>query len=140
MGHHQAGDDSGSVYVFDTENVEGINLPLSVEPRGDLRTDDVRGISSEQRYFKTSPTRLNPETWIPYTLADNADVNVRIYDVEGKLVRKLDIGYQRAGSYLNREKAVYWDGRDQLGESVSSGIYFYTLKADAFSIPAEWLS
>ena len=61
------------------------------------------------------------------------DVNVRIYDVEGKLVRQLDIGYQRAGSYLSREKAVYWDGRDQLGESVSSGVYFYTLKTAGFS-------
>ena len=129
---HQGGDDNGSVYVFDTENVEGINLPLSVEPRGDFALT-MFGDIKRTALLQNFPNPFNPETWIPYTLADNADVNVRIYDVEGKLVRKLDIGYQRAGSYLNREKAVYWDGRDQLGESVSSGIYFYTLKTDTFS-------
>ena len=129
---HQGGDDNGSVYVFDTENVEGINLPLSVEPRGNFALT-MFGDIKRTALLQNFPNPFNPETWIPYTLADNADVNVRIYNVEGKLVRKLDIGYQRAGSYLSREKAVYWDGRDQLGESVSSGIYFYTLKADAFS-------
>jgi hypothetical protein len=129
---HQGGDDNGSVYVFDTENVEGINLPLSVEPRGDFALT-MFGDIKRTALLQNFPNPFNPETWIPYTLADDSDVNVRIYNVEGKLVRKLDIGYQRAGSYLNREKAVYWDGRDQLGESVSSGIYFYTLKADAFS-------
>ena len=129
---HQGGDDNGSVYIFDTEDPDGINLPLSVEPRGDLALT-MFGDIKRTALLQNFPNPFNPETWIPYTLADNVDVNVRIYDVEGKLVRKLDIGYQRAGSYLNREKAVYWDGRDQLGESVSSGIYFYTLKADAFS-------
>ncbi len=126
------GDDAGSVYIFDTEDDEGLNIPLSVEPRGDFALT-MFGDIKRTALLQNFPNPFNPETWIPYTLADNAEVNVRIYDIEGKLVRKLDIGYQRAGSYLNREKAVYWDGRDQLGESVSSGIYFYTLKADAFS-------
>ena len=129
---HQGGDDNGSVYIFDTEDPDSINLPLSVEPRGDFALT-MFGDIKRTALLQNFPNPFNPETWIPYTLADNADVNVRIYNVEGKLVRKLDIGYQRAGSYLSREKAVYWDGRDQLGESVSSGIYFYTLKADAFS-------
>ena len=130
--HPEGGDDEGSVYIFDTGDAAGLNIPLSVEPRGDLvltTFGDIKRTALLQNF----PNPFNPETWIPYTLADNADVNVRIYDVEGKLVCKLDLGYQRAGSYLSREKAVYWDGRDQLGESVSSGIYFYTLKADAFS-------
>ena len=126
------GDDAGSVYIFDTEDDEGLNIPLSVEPRGDFALT-MFGDIKRTALLQNFPNPFNPETWIPYTLADDSDVNVRIYDVEGKLVRKLDVGYQRAGSYLNREKAVYWDGRDQLGESVSSGIYFYTLKADAFS-------
>ena len=130
--HPEGGDDEGSVYIFDTADAEGLNIPLSVEPRSDLvltTFGDIKRTALLQNF----PNPFNPETWIPYTLADNAEVNLRIYDVEGKLVRKLDIGYQRGGSYLSREKAVYWDGRDQLGEAVSSGIYFYTLKADAFS-------
>ena len=79
------------------------------------------------------PNPFNPETWIPYTLAADADVSVRIYDIQGKLVRQLDVGQQPAGSYLSRETAVYWNGKDRLGGPVSSGVYFYTLKADAFS-------
>ena len=82
--------------------------------------------------FQNFPNPFNPETWIPYTLADDADVEVRIYDVQGVL-RRLDIGRQRAGRYLSRQTAAYWDGKDQSGASVASGVYFYTLEADAFS-------
>ena len=126
------GGDAGSVYIFDTQDVEGINLPLSVEPRGDLALT-LLGDIKRTALLQNFPNPFNPETWIPYTLADDADVKVRIYDVEGKLVRNLDIGYQRSGRYISREKAIYWDGRDQLGESVSSGVYFYTLKTAGFS-------
>ena len=130
--HPDGGGDEGSVYVFDTADVDGLNIRLSVEPRGDLALTTFGDIK-RTALLQNFPNPFNPETWIPYTLGDDTDVNVRIYDVEGKLVRNLDIGYQRSGRYLSREKALYWDGRDQLGESVSSGIYFYTLKADAFS-------
>ena len=129
---HQEGDDNGSVYIFDTQDVDGLNIPLSVEPRGDLALT-LLGDIKRTALLQNFPNPFNPETWIPYTLADDGDVNVRIYDVEGKLVRNLDIGYQRSGRYISREKAVYWDGRDQLGESVSSGVYFYTLKTAGFS-------
>ncbi len=126
------GDDAGSVYVFDTEDVEGLNIPLSVEPHRDL-TLTMLGDIKRTALLQNFPNPFNPETWIPYTLADDAEVKLRIYDVEGKLVRQLDIGQQQSGRYLSKHKAAYWDGRDQLGKSVSSGIYFYTLKADAFS-------
>ena len=124
--------DAGSVYIFDTENVEGLNIPLSVEPRGDLALT-MFGDIKRTALFQNFPNPFNPETWIPYTLADDADVSVRIYDVTGKLVCNLDVGHQQAGRYISRDTAAYWDGTDQLGESVSSGIYFYTLKADGFS-------
>ena len=130
--HPEGGGDNGAVYIFDTEDVEGLNVPLSVEPRGDLALTTFGDIK-RTALLQNFPNPFNPETWIPYTLADDADVNVRIYDVEGRLVRNLDVGHQRTGRYINRETAVYWDGRDRLGESVSSGVYFYTLKADAFS-------
>ena len=126
------GDDAGSVYVFDTEDEASLNLPLSVEPRGDLALT-MFGDIKRTALLQNFPNPFNPETWIPYTLANDADVSVRIYDIQGKLVRQLDVGQQPAGSYLSREAAVYWNGKDQLGKSVSSGIYFYTLKADAFS-------
>ena len=130
--NQEGGADAGSVYIFDTGDVKGLNIPLWVEPRGDLALT-IFGDIKRTALLQNFPNPFNPETWIPYTLADDSAVNIRIYDVEGKLVRRLDVGQQRAGRYLNREGAAYWDGKDQLGESVSSGVYFYTLEADAFS-------
>ena len=130
--NQEGGADAGSVYIFDTGDVKGLNIPLWVEPRGDLALT-IFGDIKRTALLQNFPNPFNPETWIPYTLADDSAVNIRIYDVEGKLVRRLDVGQQRAGRYLNRERAAYWDGKDQLGESVSSGVYFYTLEADAFS-------
>ena len=74
------------------------------------------------------PNPLNPETWIPYQLAESANVQIRIYDVAGHLVRTLDLGAKPAGSYLSRSGAAYWDGRNKVGEAVVSGVYFYTLE------------
>ncbi len=85
------------------------------------------------------PNPFNPETWIPYQLSAAADVTVSIHSVAGKLVRTLTLGHQAAGVYQNRSRAVYWDGRNQLGEPVASGVYFYTLKAGDFSATKKML-
>ena len=79
------------------------------------------------------PNPFNPETWIPYHLAHAADVEVTIYDTTGEVVRHLDLGHQPAGYYTNRSKAAYWDGRNEDGESVASGVYFYQLRAKNYS-------
>lgn len=79
------------------------------------------------------PNPFNPETWIPYQLAAAADATLHIYAASGKLVRTLALGYQSAGSYQSRSQAVYWDGKNELGEPVASGIYFYTLSAGQFT-------
>ena len=78
------------------------------------------------------PNPFNPETWIPYHLAHAADVRLTIYDPQGVMVRQFDLGYQQAGYYTDRTSAAYWDGRNDSGESVASGIYFYQLQADHF--------
>ena len=83
----------------------------------------------ETALLQNYPNPFNPETWIPYHLADEADVQITIYDTKGVLVRQLDMGNQPAGYYANRAKAAYWDGRNETAESVASGIYFYTLMA-----------
>ena len=79
------------------------------------------------------PNPFNPETWIPYQLSKPAEVTVTIYAANGAIVRTLDLGHQRAGSYDSRGRAAYWDGRNAQGESVASGVYFYTLSAGDFS-------
>ena len=79
------------------------------------------------------PNPFNPETWIPYELAKDSDVRVRIYDARGVVVRTLWLGHQPAGRYQEKHRAAYWDGRNALGEPVASGLYFYTLTAGDFS-------
>ena len=79
------------------------------------------------------PNPFNPETWIPYHLAQPTDVTLTIYDTTGVMVRQLDLGHQPAGYYTDRIQAAYWDGRNNLGELVGSGVYFYQLQAGDFS-------
>ena len=85
------------------------------------------------------PNPFNPETWIPYDLAESADVTVHIYAINGVLVRTLALGYQPAGIYQYRSRAAYWDGKNALGESVASGLYFYTLTAGDFTATRKML-
>ena len=85
------------------------------------------------------PNPFNPETWIPYELAETAEVTVSIYAADGKLVRTLALGQLPAGIYQNRSRAAYWDGRNVQGEPVASGIYFYTLQAGDFSATRKML-
>ena len=77
------------------------------------------------------PNPFNPETWIPYQLAEPAEVTLRIYAINGKLVRTLALGHQPAGIYQTRTRAAYWDGKNALGEPVASGVYFYTLSTES---------
>ena len=79
------------------------------------------------------PNPFNPETWIPYQLAEPADVTLRIYGVNGVLVQTLNLGHQPAGLYHQRNRAAYWDGKNEVGESVASGVYLYTLTAGDFT-------
>ena len=85
------------------------------------------------------PNPFNPETWIPYQLAKPADVTLSIYDIQGRVVRNLDLGHQRAGMYHGRSRAAHWDGKNAQGESVASGLYFYTLKAGDFTATRKML-
>ena len=78
------------------------------------------------------PNPFNPETWIPYDLAQDADVYIHIYDLKGKPIRQLSLGFQTAGTYRSQSRAAYWDGCNSLGEPVASGIYFYALQAGQF--------
>ena len=96
-------------------------------------------IPEETALLRNYPNPFNPETWIPYQLAESAEVTLTIYDINGQLVRRLAVGHQAAGMYQSRSRAVYWDGRNQLGESVASGLYFYTLTAGEFSATRKML-
>ena len=90
-------------------------------------------IPAQTELLANYPNPFNPETWIPFRLAEDARVSLTIYGASGSLVRSIDIGFTPAAVYQGRSEAIYWDGRNDFGEQVSSGIYFYHLNAGDFS-------
>ncbi len=78
------------------------------------------------------PNPFNPETWIPYQLSDPSEVTLTIHSATGTVVRTLLLGHQSEGEYKTRNRAAYWNGQNENGEPVASGIYFYTLTAGDF--------
>ena len=135
--------DGGSVYLFDTEDVENLNIPLSkdigsfnipasVDPTDELALT-MLGEVKRTALLQNFPNPFNPETWIPYQLVESVDVGIDIYDVQGHHIRRIELGARSAGSYLTKETAAYWDGRNDDGELISSGIYFYQLRAGDYT-------
>ena len=96
-------------------------------------------IPAETQLLANYPNPFNPETWIPYRLAEDAFVTLTIYDGAGRVIRTLDVGHQVAAVYESRSKAIYWDGRNGLGEQVASGVYFYHLSAGDYSATRKML-
>ena len=89
-------------------------------------------VPPETALLPNYPNPFNPETWIPYDLAEGADVHIDIYNLKGESVRRFSVGFQTAGTYRIQSRAAYWDGRNAVGEPVASGIYFYTFQAGQF--------
>ena len=96
-------------------------------------------IPNKTRLLLNYPNPFNPETWIPYQLSEASDVTVTIHAMNGSLIRTLTLGHQAAGTYQSKSQAAYWDGRNELGEQVASGLYFYTLTAGNFSATGKML-
>ena len=96
-------------------------------------------IPEETALLHNYPNPFNPETWVPYQLAKPAEVTLTIYATNGAIVRTLVLGHQPAGIYQYRSRAAYWDGKNELGEPVASGIYFYTLTAGDFNATRKML-
>ena len=106
-----------------------LSLPLIV---GDVHPADTV-------LAQNFPNPFNPETWIPYQLAAPSEITVQIHDLSGRLVRTLDIGFKPTGFYTTRSMSAYWDGRNNTGERVASGVYFYTLQTKDFAATRKML-
>ena len=104
-----------------------------VKDRLPAKTSGKAGMPAETMILANFPNPFNPETWIPYQLAEGAEMTVRIYNAAGHLVRTLDMGHKSPGFYMTKDKAVYWDGENESGDQVSSGVYFYNIQAGGFS-------
>lgn len=86
------------------------------------------GQIKQNQLLQNYPNPFNPETWIPYQLASDSNVVIRIFGLSGATVRVLDVGRKKSGIYMSQNAAAYWDGRNNNGQSVASGIYFYQLE------------
>ena len=104
---------------------------LAVEPLTKRLT--TLGRIKHTALLQNYPNPFNPETWMPYILSADSPVTISIYRASGQLVRTLSLGHQKQGAYLFRNRAAYWDGRNDEGEAVGSGVYFYELRAGDFS-------
>ena len=118
-----------------------LGLTDAISQRGIRYLEQLLAILTpkETMLLANYPNPFNPETWIPYQLAKPADVTVHIYGINGTIVRTLSLGHQVAGTYHNRSRAAYWDGKNELGEPVASGVYFYTLTAGDFTATRKML-
>ena len=128
--HNVAARSTGTAaYVY--SSIEDFGTPpFAVQPFGLAVT--TLGQAKRSALYQNFPNPFNPETWLPYQLAADVPVTFRIYNAHGQLMRELNLGTQAAGNYLSRDAAAYWDGRNQSGEMVSSGVYFYMLQAGTF--------
>ncbi len=130
--------DTLELTVTDTHgNIASERFNFTVDPMSlanavlNVTLDDI-GAPKQSLLLQNYPNPFNPETWIPYRLSEDSQVFVSIYDTKGILIRTLSLGYQSAGFYQDQERAAYWDGRNDLGEPVASGVYFYQLVTSAF--------
>ena len=94
---------------------------------------------TETALLPNYPNPFNPETWIPYDLAEDADVHIDIYNLKGESVRRLSVGFQTTGTYRTSARAAYWDGRNAVGEPAASGVYFYTFQAGQFKATRQMI-
>ena len=115
------------------------NPDLKIYTKDFFNAPSAPVLPNETALLSNYPNPFNPETWIPYQLAAATDVTVTIYDVRGVVVRRLALGHQTVGFYQSRARAAHWDGRNQLGEKVASGLYFYTLTAGEFTATGKML-
>ena len=113
------------IYQVEKPDIEKafVDIPISM----------ARSIPLKSALLQNYPNPFNPETWIPYALAQDTHVTVRIYNVRGELVHEFDLGHQRSGYYTDRSRSLCWNGRNEMGERVTSGVYFYTIITDNYA-------
>jgi len=117
---------NGGRALYRTE--EFLNIPSDeITPRN--RALATWGDVKRTQLLPNYPNPFNPETWIPFDLAQPETVEVIVYDDLGRVVRRVDLGHMPAGAYRTRERAAHWDGRNDAGERVASGAYSIQLRA-----------
>ncbi len=110
------------------EAIEKLNIADFRLNGGQLRAT-IENLPKLFALLQNYPNPFNPETWIPYRISEAGDVNITIYNVNVQMVRQLHLGSKMPGYYVDKSRAAYWDGTNESGEAISSGIYFYQMQA-----------
>lgn len=130
-------DFAGDKHIFIRNSKQELGLYLLSDFINDVNPEDKEITQfariKENQLLPNYPNPFNPETWIPYELANDANVLIKIYTTGGQIVRTLELGHKQAGVYKDRENSAYWDGKDNYGQLVGSGLYFYSIQAGDFS-------
>lgn len=129
----RSGTGNGRVYTVTYTATDASGNSVTVSATVSVPKSQKKGVGP------AFPNPANPEVWIPYQLDSPSEVVIRIYDVTGRLVRELEVGHQAAGFYDSKAKAAHWDGRNTRGETVASGVYFYTFQAGDFTATRKLL-
>ena len=98
------------------------DVRLEVNPTA---IEDEPKIPLTTELHQNYPNPFNPETVIRYSLSVAGYVNLAIYDIQGRVVRRPSAVFRHAGEYT-----FVWDAKDDAGDAVASGVYFYQLKTD----------
>ena len=151
VAQHMGGSTAAAPSILAVDGIEGLDPVMIQAWIEHAQTEDDGSIVFQQGIAKLQsllaslipeetvllanyPNPFNPETWIPYQLANPSEVLITIYNTRGSVIRRLDLGHQREGYYTRRGRAAYWDGRNTVGERVASGVYFYQLQTDYLSL------
>lgn len=107
-----------------------IFLDVAVNPTGNEVTDETgsRQRPSEFALFQNYPNPFNQSTKIEFTLSVSGLVNLTLYDILGRKVRTLVSGHLEPGY-----KSVFWDGKNDSGRDVASGVYLYRIAVGGFT-------
>ena len=114
-------------------------IPVTVNVVAAGSAPTVQQTPANTALLANYPNPFNPETWVPYQLSKSANVSLTIYNMKGEMVRQLALGHKAAGNYLSRSRAIHWDGKNQSGEKVATGVYFYRFAAGNFSATRKML-
>jgi len=117
-------ENAAPVSVGEGKDAAEVNVNLNEDTVTDVSPGGGPSVPQTFELQQNFPNPFNPETSIRYQLAQSTDVSLKVYNIMGQAVRTLVNDAQAAGSYQ-----VKWDGKDNLGRQVASGVYIFRLKA-----------
>ena len=108
---------------YSSKDKKVITLKYTQKPDGVEHRDVL--LPSNPKLYQNYPNPFNPSTTIRYALPERAQVDLAVYDIQGRLIRNLASGFREAGQH-----EAPWDGRDANGRAAASGVYLYSLSTD----------